>query len=454
MLGFGPASITRNHARAPFMPESQADKELPSEQPFPLRRHYRRRILPGLVAFVLVLVAVAGFAAREVVQAIYLDQAQRRAETIVRAVDKAAPRAWEALVAGTIESAADKDALYAALRDAFAREVEELRLVRLNVYDLRGYTVFSTRPGNIGKIEAGTALKEAIADNESGIVAKDYPEGPLYELYVPMLAGATGRPQVVFELYEPIAYLDAVLLRGVVPAVVVPGVLLAVLVVALGRLVGRAQTDIDARTDAINRLRRRLESFVSASAVTAAREAGRDGDIASRRVTCTLFYSDVRNYTSYAECHAPEEVVAMINALMSVQVAAIGAHGGDVDKMIGDAVLARFDGDAAAARAVAAAEDVLREIGAADYPRGVGIGVYTGEVVSGAVGPESRRDFTVIGDAVNISARLCSAAAEGELVADAATVDAAGADGFGPMESITVKGRREPLTIRRWRLPS
>lgn len=437
------------------MPEPQPDRDLPSEQPFPIRRHFRRRILPGLLIFVAVLVAVAGFTARDVVHAIYLDQAQRRADSIVRAVAKAAPKAWDALTAGTIARAPDKDTLYAGLRDAFAREVEELQLLRLNVYDLKGYTVFSTRPENIGKIETGKALKEAIADNEPGIVAKDYPEGRLYELYVPVVAGGGDRPQVVFELYEPIAYLDAVLIRGVAPAVAVPGVLLAVLVIALGRLVGRAQADIDARTDALNRLRRRLESFVSASAVTAAREAGREGDIASRRVTCTLFYSDVRDYTSYAESHAPEQVVAMINDLMSIQVHAIGAHGGDVDKMIGDAVLARFDGDGAARRAVAAAREVLRAIGAAEQARGVGIGVYTGEVVSGAVGPESRRDFTVIGDAVNISARLCSAAAEGELVADAATVEAAATegdgDGFGPPESITVKGRREPLTVRRWR---
>ncbi len=434
------------------MSEPRDESDLPSEKPFPLRDTYRRRILPGLLAFVVVLVAAAGFAAREAVQTIYLDQARRHADSIARALDKSAPRAWDALLTGTIDIASDKAALYDELRVAFAREVEELRLIRLNVYDIRGYTVFSTNPENIGKIETGAALKEAIGHNESSIVAKTYPEGPVYELYVPMLGGAGGRPPVVFELYEPIAYLDAVLIRGVVPAVVVPGVLLAALVVALGRLVGRAQADIDARTDAINRLRRRLESFVSASAVTAAREAGREGEIPSRLVACTIFYSDVRDYTSYAEKHTPAEVVAMINELMSIQVNVIGEHGGDVDKMIGDAVLARFEGRAAAQRALAAAKEALAAIAATNPPRGVGVGVFTGEVVSGAVGPASRRDFTVIGDAVNIAARLCSAAAEGELVVDAATVAAAGGDGFGAAESITVKGRQEPLTVRRWRV--
>jgi class 3 adenylate cyclase len=436
------------------MTEPDAADALPSEEPFPLRRRYRRRILPGLVVFVLLLVGVAGYGARDVAQAIYLEQAQRRADTIVRAVGKAEPKAWEALLAGTLAIAADKDALFARLRDAFGREVEELKLTRLNVYDLNGLTVFSTVPGNIGKIEAGQALKDAVARNAAGIVAKDYPEGPLYELYVPVLADAAGRPRAVFELYEPIAYLDRVLVKGVVPAVVVPGVFLAVLVLALGHLVGRAQADIDVRTDTINRLRRRLESFVSSSAVRAAREAGREGEIASRRVVLTMLYSDVRGYTGFAETHAPEEVVAMINDLMSIQVKAIQDEGGDVDKMIGDAVLARFDGPDGPARAVAAAKAILAAIGAGKKPRGVGIGVFTGEVVSGAVGPADRRDFTVIGDAVNISARLCAAALEGELVTDQASVAAAGiagAAGFGPAESIAVKGRREPLTVRRWR---
>ena len=66
------------------------------------------------------------------------------------------------------------------------------------------------------------------------------------------------------------------------------------------------------------------------------------------------------------------------------------------------------------------------------------------------MGPKSRRDFTVIGDSVNMSARLCSQASAGEIVADTATVTAAGVTNFKDDETILVKGRAENLSVRRW----
>jgi len=420
------------------------------DQPFPLRRHFRRRILPLLAVFVAVLAGLTALGARQAMESVYLDLAQRRAEAVARAVAGAAPQAWQALVAGRLgEPAARGQA--DALHRAFTGKVAELQLVKLKVYDLERRTIYDTDPAGIGKIESGPALSGVIERGAPSAVAHVEPDGArVYELYVPLL-DAGGRVQVVFELYEPIDRLNAILARAAIAPLVVPGVLMAALLVALWHLVGRAQRDIDARAAAMRELRRRIETFVSSSAKDAARGAGAGGAIPSRRVRLCLLHSDVRAFTGFAEDNPPEAVVGFLNRLMTIQVRAVRERGGDVDKLIGDALLARFDGADAARRAVGAAQAILRQCAAAGLPRQVGIGIHAGEVVSGAIGPEERRDFTVIGDGVNVAARLCAAAAAGEIVADAAIAGACGAAGFAPAETLHVKGRHEPLSVRRWR---
>lgn len=422
-----------------------------TDQPFPLRRHFRRRILPLLAAFVAMLVGLTALGARQAMESIYLDLAQRRAAAVARAVAADAPAAWQALLGGRLADPAARG-LADALHKAFADKVAELQLLKLKVYDLDRRTIYDTDPSGIGKVEAGDALRGVIERGAASAVDHVETDGTrVYELYVPLL-DAQGKVQVVFELYEPIDRLNAILARAAAAPLIVPGTLMAALLIGLWHLVGRAQADIDARTAAMSALRRRIETFVSASAKDAARGAGAGGAIPSRRLKLCLLYSDVRSFTGFAEDNPPEAVVGFLNRLMTIQVRAVRERGGDVDKLIGDALLARFDGDGAARRAVAAAQAIIEQCAAAGLPRQVGIGVHTGEVVSGAVGPEERRDFTVIGDGVNVAARLCSAAAAGEIVADEATAAASGAAGFGAAETLRVKGRHEALTVRRWRM--
>ena len=417
------------------------------DRPFPLARLFRLRILPGLGVFVAALLGLTVYAAYHVTESIYLEQAQRRAEAIALAVAKVVPEAWDGFLSGRDLSPDERS----TLREAFAHEAEEFNLVKLKVYDLTGRTIFASDGKDLGKVETGAALQTALARRAPALARGRGPDDEAaYELYIPLFGGGD-RLRAVIELYEPIGYLDAILARAVATPVAVPGALLTLLAIVLWRLVARAQSDIDARTDAIVSLRRKLETFVSAGAIAAARAAGRTGEIASRRMRCTLLYSDVRSFTAFSESNPPEVVVGFLNRLMALQVRIVSAQGGDVDKLIGDALLARFDGAGAEARALAAAHEILGEVRAAGISPGVGIGVFTGEAIMGAVGPAERRDFTVIGDAVNVAARLCSAAAEGELVADSDS--AAGADiPFGPEETIRVKGREAELAVRRFRI--
>jgi len=416
---------------------------LPSEHPFPLKRLFMRRFVPAFLGFIGVFLLLIGFTAKNVTESIYLELAQRRAQTIARAVAAQSPESWNQLMAG--RTLADLQSSAEALVSAFTNEVREQNLAELKVYDLGRKVLFATHADEIGTLENGAALRSVIEHSNSEVVPKTLADGTRqYELYVPVFDDA-GKLRTVFELYEPVGYLNAILTKAAIPTMAVPGVMLLVFAFALSRLVNRAQDDIDVRTHALNDLRRRIETFVSTTAVNAAKSADSTGGIESRKITTTLLFSDIRSFTSFAEKNSPEAVVGFLNQLMALQVEAVTRCGGDVDKMIGDAVLARFDGEDGGDRGVAAAREIIAAVGHGNFPRGVGIGVFRGEVISGAIGPENRRDFTVIGDAVNISARLCSAAMSGEIVVDAALAD----DDFGPTETIQVKGRDEPLTVRR-----
>lgn len=420
-----------------------------AEQPFPLARLFRRRFIPVFLCFMVLFLFLLGLTAKQVIEQIYLEQAERRAATIARAVADVAPDAWAHLISGKTlaELASSVDA--AALQKAFNDEVREMNLPELKVYDLDRRVLFATKSEEIGSVENGAALQEVINDDAPKLVYKALPDGQRqYELYVPVFDNAH-RLGTVFELYEPVSYLDSILLRASVPTMAVPTVLLLVLIFALNALVGRAQLDIDARTGALKKLQDRLASFVSATAISAARGADAGGAITSQKVETTLFYSDIRDFTGFAEQNTPEDVVDFLNKIMLVQVNAVTQNGGDVDKMIGDAVLARFDGDNGPEQALAAAYDIQDRLSRDAFPRALGIGIYKGNVISGAIGPEDRRDFTVIGDAVNISARLCSLAGKGEIVVDAALVPDAEDAIFQPAESVQVKGRQQALSVRR-----
>lgn len=424
-------------------------RDTPLGEPFPLQTSFRRRFVPALLAFIGASLLLIGLTAKFAVEAIYLEMAQRRAQTIERAVAETSGDAWYALMSGKSLTVLQQSENAAKLAAAFETAVRRQSLLDLKVYDLNRRVLYATDQSEIGSMENGQTLRDVIADLDPGIVTFVSPGGvPQYELYVPVF-DADGTLRTVFELYEPVGYLDAILIRSAIPIILIPGVLFLALGFALDRLVGRAQSDIDARTRTIDELRKRLESFVSFTAVTAARNAEGADKIPSLRTKTTLFFSDVRDFTGFSEQHTPEDVVAYLNTIMALQVEVIGSYGGDVDKMIGDAVLARFDGADGKKNAIVAAKEIQKRINSTDLPRGIGIGVYHGDVISGTIGPENRRDFTVIGDAVNVAARLCSEARAGEVVAEQSLAD----ETFGASESVFVKGRELPVSIRRYISP-
>ncbi|MBU1247118.1 MAG: adenylate/guanylate cyclase domain-containing protein [Proteobacteria bacterium] len=416
------------------------------DAPFPLLRKYRTGILPGLALFILVLAGLTVLSTKWVMEDIYLDIATRRASSLLNSTRRATGADWEAFMRGELpmESPAWQDA-DVAIRLA----IQDAKVVRIKIYSLKGRVVFSFNPEDLGKKEEKPILGQVLASGRGGALAVQDPDGTaLYELYVPLYNEDDSLVGVV-ELYEPKEVLDNIFFGYAGLPVVAPGVLLLFLLWALGRLVRRAQFDIDHRTEVMVEMRQRMESFLSDRAVVAAKQSREGADMPSSRMECTLFYSDIRDFTGFSETHSPEEVVDFLDGVFETLIEAVRSQGGVVDKFVGDAMLAWFEGDEGPERAVRAAAEALKTL-PADMPRGVGIGLFTGPVISGSVGPARRRDYTVIGDSVNVAARLCSLAVAGEIVADEDTAVRSRSTDFGPAKSVSVKGRSAPLEVCRW----
>ena len=218
------------------------------------------------------------------------------------------------------------------------------------------------------------------------------------------------------------------------------------------------------------RERSRIQSifgrYVSDEVVTKLLSEDRRPDLGGEALNVTVLFSDIRNFTTISEKLSAHEVVEMLNAYFTRVCEPILEQGGTVDKYIGDAVMAVFGSPVIypdhARRAIRAAIGMAREAAGfqawmdqrfpdRDLPRfGIGVGLHTGEAVIGDIGTPRRKEFTAIGDTVNAASRLEGATKELGCViaASEATVTAAGAGvRTGKVETITVKGRSEPIRV-------
>ena len=176
--------------------------------------------------------------------------------------------------------------------------------------------------------------------------------------------------------------------------------------------------------------------------------------------TITILFADIRGFTRISEHAPPEKIVNLLNRYFSAMTDIIFAHGGTLDKYLGDGLMALFGAPTAtpddASNALNAAVAMqrrllginreLRDEGFAEI--GVGMGLHTGEVVVGYIGSERRSEYTAIGDTVNTSSRLESNAQGGEILISDATAKAARSRyRLKPREAIMVKNRQQPVML-------
>ncbi len=178
-----------------------------------------------------------------------------------------------------------------------------------------------------------------------------------------------------------------------------------------------------------------------------------------RQQVATILVSDLRGFTSLAERMDPAAVVELLNELHEAMADVVSANGGVVDKFLGDGMLAVFGAPEPLpehpARAVLAASRMLEAVGQINArhperpPLRIGIGIHTGEVVSGVIGGGRRMEFTVIGDTVNIAARL-EALTRDHGVPLILSEDTARASRCGPLQDlgdVPVRGRARPVHL-------
>lgn len=182
---------------------------------------------------------------------------------------------------------------------------------------------------------------------------------------------------------------------------------------------------------------------------------------ASERRQATILFADIAGFTALSETLDPEEVTAIVNSFYAIARRVIVSHGGTVDKFIGDSVMALFGVpialEQAPRKAIEAAIGLMAEFRAFSSVRAGGpplelhIGINSGTVVSGGMGSEGNKDFTVIGDAVNLASRLEGVAKAGQIIVGPLTWRYEREHfRFAEGKPVTVKGKSEAVQV--WEL--
>lgn len=139
--------------------------------------------------------------------------------------------------------------------------------------------------------------------------------------------------------------------------------------------------------------------------------------------TLVLLITDIRGFTKFSEHRDPREVIENLNSILGKQADIIEQFGGDIDKFVGDQIIAIFEGNSIGAglalkSALSISSMIRKNRESLEFnpELDVGIGITMGEVVMGSIGSSGRQDFTVIGSNVNLAARICAAARSSEIL--------------------------------------
>ena len=210
----------------------------------------------------------------------------------------------------------------------------------------------------------------------------------------------------------------------------------------------------------INKVKNTFKRYVSKQVVdnllgddTKLKLGGEDREV-------TILFTDIRGFTAMSEKMEPEKVVLTLNEYFSEMIDIVFKYNGTLDKIIGDELMIVFgaplsskdDTDRALITAIEMQKKII-ELNKLRKKRNeppilVGAGINKGRVVSGNIGSRDMMDYTVVGDTVNLGARLCSAASAGEIIVSGQVKDSAVNDfNFKELKPILVKGKKDKIDI-------
>jgi class 3 adenylate cyclase len=194
-----------------------------------------------------------------------------------------------------------------------------------------------------------------------------------------------------------------------------------------------------------------MAKFMSASTMEMIQKRPEPGVRVGERKVITVLFTDIRGFTSFSEQRPPEEAVSVLNRYLSLQANLVKRFHGDVDKFMGDAVFAHFDGPDMALDAIRCGLEIQRAIAPAspsESDLAIGVGIATGDVLVGSIGSDDRLDYTAIGVTVNLAERLCASAEAGQILLCAETFSrVSGLVAATVLPPLTVKGFSAPVTV-------
>ena len=321
------------------------------------------------------------------------------------------------------------------------------------IHRLTRFLTMSNPKGAIGRLDLG--LSTAVIDEE----LRRSLERDALVLGASLLLGVVGALFIARRIAQPLADLSGAMLRLREGDFEVRAPAVKSANDEVGDL-ARAFDEMAAGLRQRERLKNTLDRYVSGDVAERILEEKDDLLLRGEIRHVTVLFLDVRGFTTVSESLTPTEVVALLNEYFDVVVDRVTAHGGSVNKFIGDAAMCIWGAPKAAQNGERAAVHCALEIQAALAtlsidrarrgltPVGFGIGINSGEAVAGNLGAARRLEYTVIGDPVNLAQRLESQARAGQILISQPVYDkVAGEVEVSPREAVKLKGKSQPVPL-------